>query len=96
MAVKPLVFQPAEEAAQFGPDDRLVLQPGKQHLDGIEHHPLRLDRIDRIAQPDEKSFEVVLAGLLDLAALDENVVDCEFAVFLQLFEIVAKRCDVLR
>ena len=51
--------------------------------------------IDGIAEPDEESFQVVLASLLDLAALDVHVIDGEFAVLLQLLEIVAKRGDVL-
>ena len=35
------------------------------------------DRVDGVAQADEQPFEVVLAGLLDLAALDVDVVDGE-------------------
>ena len=48
-----------------------LLKPGEQRLDGVEHHPLGADRVDGVAEPDEQPFEVVLAGLLDLAALDD-------------------------
>ena len=41
----------------------------------VQHDALGADRVDGVAEPDEQAFEVVLAGLLDLAALDVDVVD---------------------
>ena len=50
-------------------------QPAEQRLDRVEHDALGADRVDRVAEADEQAFEVVVAGLLDLAALDAHVVD---------------------
>ena len=47
-----------------------------------------------MAEPEEQSFEIVFAGLLDLGALDENVVEDQFFVCDQLFQIEAKGRDV--
>ncbi len=54
-------------------------QAAEERLDGVEHHALGADRVDGVAQADEQPFEVVLAGLLDLAALDVHVVDDQLA-----------------
>ena len=45
-------------------------------------------------QPDEQALEVVLAGLLDLAALDTHVVDRELLLCLELLQVEAERGDV--
>ena len=53
----------ARRIASFG-------QAAEERLDGVEHDALGADRVDRVAEADEQALEVVLAGLLDLAALD--------------------------
>ena len=72
-----LLLEPAEQAAQLGPEDGLVGQPCEERLDGVEDDALGADRVDRVAEPDEEAVEVVLARLLDLAALDVDVIDGE-------------------
>ncbi len=73
-----LILEPAEEAAEFGPQDARIAQAAKERFDGVQDHALRPDRVDRTPQPDEKPFEVVFARLLDLAPLDAHVVDRQF------------------
>ena len=51
----------------------MIRQSGEQRLERIEHDALGADRVDRVLEPDEQSFQIVFAGLLDLAALDVDV-----------------------
>ena len=53
-------------------------QAGEQRLDGVQDDALRADRVDGVAQADEQALEVVFAGLLDLAALDADVIEASF------------------
>ena len=71
------ILQPAEQAPQLGAQDGVVRQAGEQRLDRVEHDALGADRVDRMAEADEEALEVVLAGLLDLAALDADEVERE-------------------
>ena len=80
MAVTPLSLSQREQAAQLGAQDRRVGQPGEQRLDGVEHDPPGADGVDGVAQSDEETLEVVLAGLLDLAPLDPHVAHDELLV----------------
>jgi hypothetical protein len=45
---------------------------GEERLDGVEDHAFGADTVNRASQPGEQPFEVILARLLDLAALDVN------------------------
>ena len=74
----PLVLEPAEQPAQLGAQDGGVGQAPEERLDGVEHDAPGADRVDGMAQADEDAFEVVLARLLDLAALDVDVVHQQF------------------
>ena len=89
------VLQPAEQPPQFGAQDAVVRQAGEQRFDRVEHDALGADRLDRVAEPDEQPFEIVLAGLLDLAAFDADVVDGQFLRRDQLRKVEAERRDVL-
>ena len=91
-----LVLEPAEQAAQLGAQDAHVRQAAEQRLDRVQHDPLRPDGVDRVTQADEQSFEVVLAGLLDLAPLDAHEVHDELLLLDQLVEVEAERANVLR
>ena len=91
-----LLLQPAEQPPQLGTQDGEVLQPGEQRLQRVEHDPLGAHGLDRVAEPDEKSLQVVVAGLLDLAALDADMVDGDEAGGDQAGQVVAERGDVLR
>jgi hypothetical protein len=90
-----LVFEPAEQAAQLGPENRLVGEPREQRLNRIEHDATGADRVDGEAEPDEESLEIVLAGLLDLAALDPDVVEHDLLLLDQPRKVEAERGDVL-
>ena len=69
------IAQPAEQPAQLRAEDRLVLQAGEQRLDGVQDDALGAHRRDGVIEADEEALEVVLTGLLDLAAVDVDVVD---------------------
>ena len=88
------VFQPAEQTPQLGAQDQLVGEPGKQGLHRVQHHPFGADRIDGKAQADEQPLQVVVAGFLDLAALDEDVVDGELLFALQVRQVKPQGRDV--
>jgi hypothetical protein len=88
------IFQPTEEAAQFRAEDGVIGQAGKQGFDGVEDHAFRADGLDGMAEPDEQPFEVVLARLLDLAALDLDVIEGELLLRDEFFEIEAERADI--
>ena len=74
-AVTPSIFQPAEKAAQLRPQNALVHQSGKKILDGVEHHALGADGVDCRTQANEQAFKIVIAGLVDFAALNANEID---------------------
>ncbi len=76
-----LVLQPAEQSAQLCTQHAGIRQAGEQGLDRIQHNALRADRAHGVLEPDKQSFEVVCAGLFDLAPLDANVVDDNLARF---------------
>ena len=88
------VLQPAEQAPQLGPEDGVVGEAGEERLDGVEHDPLGADRVDGMAEADEQALEVVLAGLLDLAALDVDEVERDLLLPHQLVEVEAERAHV--
>ena len=91
-----LVLEPAEQAAQLGPQDARVRQAAEQRLDGVQHDPLGPDGVDGVAEADEQPFEVVVAGFLDLAALDAHEIHDDLLLLDQLVEVEAERADVLR
>jgi hypothetical protein len=91
----PAILEPTEQPAQFGAQDGGVGQSGEQCLDGIQHDPLGADRVDGIAQPDEQPLRDRIRRLLDLAALDSDVVEQQSLVRHELVEIEAERPDVL-
>jgi hypothetical protein len=53
------------------------------------------DLVDGMAESDEQSFQVVLASLLDLAALDVDVIDEQLVFPDELVEVEAQGADVL-
>ena len=89
-----LVLQPSEQPSQFRPEDGVVLQAGKQRFDGVEDDALGAHRPNRVIEPDEQPFEVVLARFLDLAAFHAHVVDRELLRLDQLRQVEAERRDV--
>ena len=95
-AVMLAVAQPAEQPAQFGAQDAGVLEAAEQGFDGVEHHALGADLLDGVFEAHEQAFEIVFTGLLDLAAIDVDVVDDEFLLRDKRVEVVAQRAHVLR
>ena len=90
-AVMPRVLQPREQPAQLGAQHAGVAQPGEQRLDRVEDDALGADRPHRVVEPDEQPFEIVFAGLLDLGALDADVVDRQALAPDERGEVVAER-----
>ena len=76
-AVTPLSLSQRNRRRSSARRMRVVRQAAEQRLDRVEHDALGADRVDRVAEADEQPLEVVVAGLLDLAALDAHVVDDE-------------------
>ncbi|HET7827054.1 MAG TPA: hypothetical protein VFK90_17085 [Anaeromyxobacter sp.] len=91
---QPAILQPPEEPAQLGPQHGEVRQPSEQGLDRVEGDPLRADGVDGVLQPDEEPGQIVLAGLLDLAPLDADVVDRELPLRLQPADVEPERRHV--
>ena len=89
-----LVLQPPEQPPQLRPENRVVLETREERLDGVEDDALRTDRSNRVIEPDEQAFEIVLAGFLDLAALHADVVDGELLRLDQLRKVEPERRDV--
>ncbi len=71
----PLILQPPEETAKLSPQDCRIRQAGKENLDRVDDDALGPDGVNRMSEADEESFQIVFAGLLDLAALDMDMVD---------------------
>ena len=79
-----LVLQPVKQPADFRPQHALVRKARKQRLNGIEHHALGPNAVDGMAQPNKQAFEVVLAGFLNLGAVDVHMVKAQHFAFLQI------------
>ena len=52
----------------------MIWQPGEERLDRVEDDALRAGGLDGVPQPDEQTFEIILARLFDLAALDMDII----------------------
>ena len=79
MAVTPLSFSQRKSRRNSAAQDAVIRQAGKQRLDGIQHHAFGADGFDGVAQAQEQPFEIVFAGLLDLAAFDVDVIEGQLA-----------------
>ena len=90
------VFEPAKQAAQFRPQDALILQSGKQIFDGVENHALRANGVDGGAQPDEEAFQIVVAGFVNLAALDADEINDQLLFVRQFIQVETERANILR
>ena len=93
-AVSAVLLEPAEQAAQLGAQYGFVFEAGEQRLDAVEEHALGADGIDGVAEPDEQAFEVVLAGLLDLAAFEVDVIDQQLLPGDEGGQVEAERSDI--
>ena len=73
-----LILQPAKQPSQLRPQDRVVLEAGKQRLDRVEDDAFGADRSNRVVEPNEETFEVVFARFFDLGTLHADVIDGKF------------------
>ena len=73
----------------------MVGERREQRFDGIQDDAPGADRVDRVAQANEQSFEVVFAGFLDLAAFDADEIELELLVGNEVVQIEAERPYVL-
>ena len=72
----------------------MIGQAGEKRLEGIEDYALGANGIDGVPKSDEQSFEIVFAGLFDLATFDVDVIEHEFFLRLKLLQIESQRADV--
>ena len=89
------LLEPGEEPAQLGAHDGFVGEAGEERFETIEHDALGTDRIDRVAEADKQALEIEFAGLLDLTALDADVVHRELLAADELGQVKAQRGDVV-
>jgi hypothetical protein len=89
------LLEPAEQPAQLGAQHRLVGQATEQGLDGVQGDALGADRVDGVTEADEQRLQIVVAGLLDLAALDVDVVHGQLPAADQVVQAEAQGADVL-
>src|ERR1700743_2561133 len=47
------LFQPAEQPAEFGPQNRFVGYPGKEGFDGIKNHAFCSEHRNGVSEPNE-------------------------------------------
>jgi hypothetical protein len=87
-------LQPAKEPPEFRANDPLIGQAGEKPFDGVEHHPFRLNGINRAAEPDEEPFQIVFAGFLEFAPIDVNVIQQQLLAGDQRWQIEAQRGHV--
>ncbi len=66
-------FQPPEQATELRADDCFIGQCREEGFECIEYDSLGFDRINRIAQPQEKCFEIVFTSFFYFRTLDEDV-----------------------
>src|SRR6185312_6562193 len=90
------LLEPAEEAAQFGAQDRLVREAGEQSLERIENDALGARLVDRVAETDEQTLEIVFTGFFDLAAFDADMIDRQFLRCNQPGHVESQRGDIVR
>ena len=95
MAVTPFCLSQREEPAQLGAHDGFVGQAGEERFEAVEHDALGADAVNGVAEADEQALQVELAGLLDLAALDADVVHGDFLAADERGQVEAERGDVV-
>ena len=89
-----LVLEPAEQPAQLGAQNRLIGQACEQRLERVQDHALGPYGVDREVEAHEQPLQVVLAGLLYLAAFDIDVFERDFLPPDQSRQIEAEGGDV--
>src|ERR1700722_976844 len=89
-----LYLQPAKQPPQFGPQDRLIVEPGEKRFNRVESDALGADRRNRVLQPNEQALEIIFAGFLDLAAFDGNIVHREQLPLDEIIEVEPQGSDV--
>src|SRR6202011_1064164 len=87
-------LEPAKNPAELGADDGLIGQGAEKNFNRVEHYALSLDRINRVTEPDEKAFEIVLARFLELGAIREDVIEQQFLFGDKCRQIEAERSHV--
>ena len=90
-----LLLEPAKQATQLGPENGLIRQAREEGFDGVEHDSTGADGVDREAEPDKESLEIVVTGFLDLAPLDPDVVEHDLLLLDQARQVEAQGRHVL-
>jgi hypothetical protein len=89
-----LVLQPPEEAAQLGAQDDLVGERREQNLHRVQYDPFAPTE-SMACQADKEALQIVLAGLLDHAALDIGEIHGQQLLFLQVRQVETQGDQVL-
>src|SRR5487761_1411575 len=85
------VLEPTQEPAQLRTQDVLLREPAEERLNRIEDHDLRTLGRHGVIEPDEQGLEVVFARLLDLAAIDVDVINKQLSRRRQLRQVEPER-----
>ena len=87
-------LQPPEQAPQFSAKNGCIAQAGEQALDRVEHHAFCTQCFNGIIEPNENSFEVILAGFLNFVPLNPNVIDKQLFLRDQRVDIKSEGASV--
>jgi hypothetical protein len=88
------VLQPAEEAPKFRAKYGFVGKARKERLHRIDEDSFGPHAIDGEGEADEQRLQVVIAGLLDQAPVQVDVIDGEQLARYEVFHIKPQRRDV--
>src|SRR4029453_15078034 len=72
----------------------LLREPSEEGLNGIEEHTLSANRINGIAEPHKQPLKVILTRFLDLTGVKLDVVESQFLLGDELWQIKSERGDV--
>src|SRR5690349_6604389 len=87
---KAMVFEPAEQAAQFGAKDGGIVNSREQTFDRIEDNAFCAHGFDGVCKPNEYAIEIEFAGFLDFVAAYLDVIDRQFTLFNKDIDIGAQ------
>lgn len=89
------IFQPLEEAHQFGAKDRLVGYRGKERFDGIQHNAFCLDRINGESDTNKQSLKIEVARFRNLIGALMWTWSMPSFLFDELVDVESQGADIL-
>src|ERR1700716_4172943 len=88
------IFEPPKKTAYFRAQHALIGKTGKHRFQGVGHDALGADGIDGVLEAYEQSFEIVLAGFLNLAGFDVHIIEGKFFAAHQSAEVESQGLHV--